>query len=116
MKEIIINIFNTVGNAFCVDSDDGEVIFRLIEKAMQEEKKIKLSFQNVEMLTSAFLNTAIGQLYRDFEEEQIQSSLSVESMLPEDQALLKRVTTTAKLFYNDPDKMQKSIDEILGEE
>ncbi|MCD4803205.1 MAG: STAS-like domain-containing protein [Anaerolineales bacterium] len=68
------------------------------------------------MLTSAFLNTAIGQLYRDFTEEKIKSSLSVKHMLPEDKALLKRVTTTAKLYYNDPERMQNSINEILGEE
>ena len=116
MQEIIISVFNMVGSAFCVEADDGQKVYDLIEKALHEGKKIKLSFQNVEMLTSAFLNTAIGQLYRDFTEEKIKSSLSVKHMLPEDKALLRRVTTTAKLYYNDPERMQNSINEILGEE
>jgi len=115
MQEIIISVFNMVGSAFCVEADDGQKVYDLIEKAIQEEKKIKLSFQNVEMLTSAFLNTAIGQLYRDFTEEKIKSSLSVEYMLPEDKALLKRVIATAKVYYKDPERMQNSINEILGE-
>ena len=68
------------------------------------------------MLTSAFLNTAIGQLYRDFQEDSIRSSLSVEHLSSEDKALLKRVTSTAKLYYNDPERMENSIKEILGEE
>lgn len=116
MQEIIIHVFNVVGSGFCVEADDGQKVYGLIKKAFHEGRKIKLSFQNVEILTSAFLNTAIGQLYRDFSEEEIKSSLSVENMLPEDKALLKRVTGTAKLYYKDPDGMQKSINEILGEE
>jgi Icc-related predicted phosphoesterase len=115
MEEIIISIFNVVGNSFCVEADDGQKVFDLIKKALQEEKKARLSFQNIEMLTSAFLNTAVGQLYRDFEENKIKSSLTVEDMTPEDKALLKRVTTTAKLYYKDPERMENSIKEILGE-
>jgi Icc-related predicted phosphoesterase len=115
MDEIIINVFNIVGNNFCVDTDDGQKVFDLIKKALQEEKKVKLSFQNVEMVTSAFLNTAIGQLYRDFKEDKIKNSLSVEQILPEDSALLKRVVRTAKLYYKNPERMKDSIKEILGE-
>lgn len=116
MQEIIIRVFNTVGSAFCVEADDGQNVYDLIVKALREGKKIRISFQNVEMLTSAFLNTAIGQLYRDFEEEKIKNSLTVENMLPEDKALLKRVIATAKLFYSDPERLQNSIKEILGDE
>ena len=116
MQEIIISVFNTVGNAFCVEGNDGQKVYDMIIKAIHEEKKIKLSFQNVEMLTSAFLNTAIGQLYRVFTEEKIKGSLSVKQMLPEDKVLLKRVINTAKLYYKDHERMQNSINEILGEE
>jgi hypothetical protein len=116
MQEITISLFNTVGSRFCVDADDGRKVYDLIAKALREGTRIKLSVQNVEMLISAFLNTAIGQLYRDFSEGKIKGSLSVEHMLPEDKALLKRVTATAKLYYTDPERMQKSINEILGDE
>ncbi len=115
MQEINISVFNTVGNRFCVESDDGQNVYNLIQKALQEGKKVKLSFQNIEMLTSAFLNTAIGQLYRDFSEDKIKNSLTVEYLSPEDKVLFKRVTTTAKLYYKDPERMQNSIKEILGE-
>jgi len=115
MQEINISVFNTVGNSFCVEADDGQKVYNLIQKALQEGKKVKLSFQNAEMLTSAFLNTAIGQLYRDFPEDKVKSSLTAEYLSPEDKALFKRVTTTAKLYYKDPERMQNSIKEILGE-
>lgn len=115
MKEIVISVFNTVGDTFCVDANDGQKLYDLIKIALQEGNQVKLSFQNVEMLTSAFLNTAIGQLYRDFEEDKIKNSLSAEHLCLEDKILLKRVTSTAKLYYKDPERMQNSINEILGE-
>ncbi|MBE7446150.1 MAG: STAS-like domain-containing protein [Planctomycetia bacterium] len=115
MEILTISVFNTVGNSFCVEADDGQKVYELIKKALQENRKVKTSFQNVEMLTSAFLNTAIGRLYKDFTEEEIKSSLSVDNLANEDAALLKRVVSTAKLYYKDPEEMEKSITEILGE-
>jgi len=115
MDKITINIFNTVGNSFCVEADDGQKVYELIKKALSEDKKVRISFQNIEMLTSAFLNTAIGQLYRDFDEKEIKQKLSVDQMANDDKVLLKRVTNTAKQFYKNPEQMQKSINEIMGE-
>lgn len=45
MREIIISVFNTVGNAFCVEADDGEKVYALIEKAFQEKKKSSFPFK-----------------------------------------------------------------------
>jgi len=115
MKEINMNVYNIVGNAFCVESDDGNKVYELLKKALNEDKNIVLSFQNVEMLTSAFLNTAVGQLYRDFDEQKIKSSLRVENVSDDDKILLKRVVATAKLYYKEPERMERSISEILGE-
>jgi hypothetical protein len=115
MDEVLINVFNSVGNPFCVEVDDGQKINDLIVKVLKEGKKVKLSFQNVEMLTTAFLNSAVGQLYRDFSEDEIKRLLSVEQIEPDDIALLKRVVDTAKLFYRDPTRLRNSINEILGE-
>lgn len=115
MKEITIHVFNTVGNSFCVEAEDGDKVYALIKKALEEEKNVKVSFQNIELLTSAFLNTAIGQLYKDFPEEKIKKHLSIDQLSMQDVALLKRVISTAKLYYQNPKRMEESINEILGE-
>lgn len=115
MQEIRISVFNVAGNSFCLESEDGQKVYDLLCQAIQQDKKVELSFQNVELLTSAFLNTAIGQLYRDFEEDRIKNSLVIVHLSPEDKALLKRVIRTAKLYYQDPQRMMRSIQEILGE-
>lgn len=115
MEVIKVIVYNIVGNSFCIEADDGQLIFNLLDKAFKEERTAQLDFQNVEMVTSAFLNTAVGQLYRDYSVDFIKQHLSVVNMLPEDMALLKRAVDTAKLFYSDPERLQKSINEILGE-
>ena len=113
---IRVSVFNVVGNSFCVDATDGEAVFATLSKAVQQNQPVELSFQNVDMLTSAFLNTAIGQLYRDFSEKQIRDLLSVTEIANEDKVLLKRVIETAKLYYKDPQWLEDSIKKIMGEE
>lgn len=115
MEKITISIINTVGSSFCTETEDGQKVYELIKKALEEKKKVNISFLNVEMLTTAFLNTAIGQLYNNFTEEIIKNSLSVDNLTPSGAVSLKRVIETAKLYYKNPDAMQKSINDILGE-
>lgn len=115
MDNTTINIVNTVGDSFCVEAEDGQKVFELIKKALSEKRSVTLSFLNVEMLTTAFLNTAVGQLYRDFSEEFIKENLKVENLTNSGIVSLKRVVDTAKLYYKDPEAMQRSINEIMGE-
>lgn len=115
MERITINIVNTVGDSFCIEAEDGQKVYELIKKALLENRKVTLSFLNVEMLTTAFLNTAVGQLYRDFSEELIKDSLGVENLSQSGSVSIKRVVDTAKLYYKDPEAMQRSINEIMGE-
>lgn len=115
MDEIKINIFNIVGQSNCTLPEDGDKVYETLEKALSENKKVLISFKNVEKLTSAFLNNAIGKLYSKFEEEQIKESLSTEDMSASGKVLLKRVVSTAKSFFKNPDRMKESIQKILGD-
>jgi hypothetical protein len=113
MESTTINIVNVVGDAFCVEADDGQKVYNLIKRAYTEKRKVVLSFLNVEMLTTAFLNTAIGQLYGNYKEDFIKENLTVENVSQSGLISIKRVVDTAKLYYKDPDAMQRSIDDIL---
>lgn len=113
---INIMVFEVAGSSICVSSDDGQVVHDRIAAALREGKKVKLSFLNVESLTSAFLNAAIGQLYGEFSEEVIRGGLSVAEMAQDDMGLLKRVVITAKEFFSDPTRFKKAHAEALEEE
>ncbi|MCL2101686.1 MAG: STAS-like domain-containing protein [Fibromonadales bacterium] len=113
MKKIELRVYQIVGNEVCVSADDGHKVYESIKTFISEKKKIVLSFQNVTMLTSAFLNTAIGQLYGSFSEKDIKLCLSVSNLPELDLVLLKRVVENAKCYYSDPQKMEQTIKEVL---
>lgn len=113
MYDTKINVVSTIGDGFCVAAEDGQKVFELIWGALKDQKSVIVSFQNVEMLTAAFLSTAIGQLYKDFSESDIKSHLKVSDISDSGKVALKRVVDTAKLYYRDPKALQKSINSIL---
>lgn len=109
------SVYQIVGNEICVEAEDGLKVSAIIRDFISNKKKIQLSFLNVKMLTSAFLNTAIGVLYKDFSDEDIKTYLSVTDIDSTDAVLLKRVVETAKAFYSNPDRIRNSLKEILEE-
>jgi hypothetical protein len=113
--QVTIRVFEVVGSGLCVASDDGQKVHDQIAQALRSNKKVQLSFLNVDSLTSAFLNAAIGQLYGNFSEEQIRASLSVADIDQDDLALLKRVVETAKEYFHDPERFEKARREALEE-
>ena len=112
MEPVNIQVYSIVGNSLCVDAEDRQRVFDQISQALKANLTVVVSFLNVEMLTSAFLNTAIGQLYRDFSEEVIKKSLTTKDLSNVDKALLKRVVKTAKMYYKDPTWMEQTLSEI----
>jgi hypothetical protein len=115
-KEAIIRVFEIVGGSLCVSSEDGQIIHDKIAHLIREGHKVVVSFDRVETLISAFLNAAIGQLYGEFTEEQIRSSLSVRDMAPEDMALLKRVVDNAKAYFKNRSSFDQAWKEEVGDE
>lgn len=114
-QNVIIRVHEVVGSGLCVASDDGLKVHDQIAAALREGRKAELSFKDVEGLTSAFLNAAVGQLYSEFSNEEIKFGLSVSDMEQEDLELLKRVVETAKEYFKDPDRYSRASREVLGE-
>ncbi|OCK51893.1 hypothetical protein BA768_15450 [Chryseobacterium sp. CBo1] len=113
MESTTVSIVNTIGDVYGVEAEDGQKVFNLIKKAFDNKYKVILSFLNVEMLTTAFLNTAVGQLYKDYPEDVIKKYLSVSDISDSGKVSLKRVVDTAKIYYKDPGALQRSINDIL---
>ncbi len=114
IEEIII--FKELSNPICADSEDGKIIYEKISHALKNNKKIKLSFDGIDIITSAFLNTAIGQLLKEFNRDFLKNNVAFESLKNEDAVLLKRVIDTAERYYNSPDHIKKSLEDILNKD
>lgn len=110
-KKIDISVYEVVGGPLCVAADDGQQVHSRIARALKEKCDVALSFNNVNLLTATFLNTAIGQLYGEFSEDEIRSSLKVTDMETEDLVLLKRVVDNAKRYFKAPERFNRVIHE-----
>lgn len=111
-----LSVFEIVGSPLCVAAGDGQKVNDRLTVAFKEERPVTLSFYNVTTMTSAFLNTAVGQLYGVFSEEQIRAWLKVQDIQADDLALLKRVVDTAKLYFKDPQTFELALRETMGDE
>ena len=111
-NQIKIKVADLIGNSICISAEDGQKVFEKIESLLKNGKQVIVSFENVTMLISLFLNVAIGQLYSSFSEEAIRAQLKVEGLSLDDMELLKRVVDNAKKYYSN----KKSYDDAWLEE
>jgi hypothetical protein len=114
-NNVTLSIFEIVEGPLCVASDDGQKVYGRIAAGLKEGSNITVSFLKVSHLTAAFLNSAIGQLYGTFSEDQIRSQLKVKDMQTDDLVHLKRVVDTAKQYFKDPKRFNKAVHDTLRE-
>lgn len=113
---ITISLVETAQTPHCSASEDGQKVYEQILKAFKDGNQVKISFEGVEDLTTAFLNTAVGQLYGIFTDEEIKLKLTVVNYEQEDLTILKRVVDRAKEFFKDPSLHNEALKETLGGE
>ena len=115
-ENIRISMFEVVGSPFCVASNDGQKVHKHLDAALRANQEVVLSFHNITALTKPFLTAAIGELYGTFSEEKIRSLLKIEDAEPKDLALLDRVLRSAKLYFEDPKRFNRAIQEVMGDD
>ena len=116
IEEIKINVFEVIGGTAAVATEDGNNLYLRICKALDKKIYVTLDFMNIELVTSTFLNTAIGQLYSSYSSNILKEYLKVKNMANEDLVLLKKVVERAKDYFKDPDSMKKTIKTVLDSE
>lgn len=113
-----INIFNVINSPFCIEPEAGRKVYDLIVAALKEDKKVQLSFLNITMVITAFLNEAIGVLYKDFDAEKIDQIeyINVSEDLKESfEASLDKVKSGAPVYYRHQAELDDATKSILEE-
>ena len=110
----ILRIHGIVGKTICTASRDGQTVYERLEKAFEAEQPVALSFQNVSIMTPAFLNVAIGQLYGKYAEGKIDGLLSFRDITDNDLELVHIVIASTKRYFQDPVRYRKIFREELS--
>ncbi len=114
IKNINIRIFQEIGTNIAVSLKDGDKIYQKINTVFEKNIQVNLDFINIKIITSAFLNAAIGQLYNKYNSDKLKNSLKLINMTPEDKELLKRVVDRAQEYYKDKDSINKIIEKSIN--
>lgn len=97
----IIDVNTVIKSDIAVSPAKGDILYNVIKKSIQQEGKIQLDFGNVEQLTTAFLNNAIGNLYKNFTSEELNKNIKVVGLDELDKYLLTKVINRAKMNIED---------------
>ncbi|GAB4233135.1 MAG: hypothetical protein Tsb0034_06210 [Ekhidna sp.] len=103
-------ISEIIGGDTAVSTDDGQKVFDLLQKNIASHKSAVADFSEINIMTTAFLNAAIGQLYSQFTSEELNKYLKLVNVADEDKILFKKVVDRAKQYFED----QKSFDSAVN--
>ena len=114
ITELHIRVYDEVSGAVAVSSEEGDKLHTKISKALSEKLNVVLDFINIEILTTAFLNAAIGQLYTDYSGEDLNKKLKFENVSPEDTSLFAKVAKRAKEYFRNKEEFENTVNESLN--
>lgn len=97
-----------------ITDEEGILIYQEILSLLNKGKNVELDFQGIIMMTTAFLNVVIGQLYKDYTSEQLKGRIIFSNISEADALRIKKVTDNAKLFYKDQDSFTQNVEEIIN--
>lgn len=109
------NITDLIGSPLGISPEDGQMIFDKIQPLIKNDQQVVISFDQLELVISLFLNVAIGQLYGTFSEEKIEKLVSFEDISTADQELLDVVKENAKQYFKSPKNYDEAWEAELNE-
>lgn len=96
-----IIIKDTINTDFAVSTDNGNEIFKLLNDNLSKGNTVLLDFGGITLMTTAFLNAAIGQLYStsQFNSDFLNDKLKIENVNDYDRPLFALVIQRAKEYF-----------------
>lgn len=80
MNKKVIIIYKCISSKSAVTTEQGDLLYQelhpLIEESISNNFKIELNFRDIDVITTAFLNNAIGKLFYEFEVDVLLNRLS----------------------------------------
>lgn len=103
-----LRIKDIIRGDFAVTTDDGDSVFKILDGYFEKGEKTILDFSEIYILTTAFLNAALGQLYSKYTSEDIAAHLKLENVNDSDKLLFKTVTQRAKEYFANKEEFEKN--------
>ena len=109
----ILKIKDIINRETAVSSDDGDIVYNSIVECIKSHTVAELDFSEISILTTAFLNSAIGQLYNTFSSDELNSAIKLKNVADEDKILFKKVIERAKEYFRDKKGFEDSANNAI---
>lgn len=107
MKFEVFPIFG----AICTTFKSGQSLYEVIIQNLKVNEKVELDFSGVRIVASPFFNGAIGQLYNDFSQDELNQNLIISNLVETGQEIIERIKDNAVLLKDK--EAQKALDDAL---
>jgi hypothetical protein len=116
MPQIVIK--ELINNDIAVSTDDGNIVFEKLNAHLLNDEKVVLDFEGIIIMTTAFLNVAIGKLYSnaDFNSEFLNKNIQFINVAKDDFILFKKVVERAKEYFGNKEGFENILNEPSGDE
>ena len=95
-----------------ISDKDGDKLCDVIDEKISDGMSVTVSFKNIDMIVTAFLNAGIGQLYGKHKWEVLDNQLKFTDFEDEnDRLVIEKVIESAKNYFKNKRRMDKIIDE-----
>lgn len=114
MSTIIIR--EIIKGDIAVSTSDGDLIHDLITDYLKKNETVTVDFEGISIMTTAFLNAAIGQLYSNptYSDDFLNKYLNLKNVAKEDRILFSEVVKRAKEYFRDKDRFEDSTNSIIN--
>lgn len=116
MKEKVI-VIEVLDSSLAVATEAGEKIYALIVTPLLNGERVILDFSGISIMTTAFLNAALGQLYStdSFTSDFLNKHLRLINVQEEDKPLFAMVIERAKEYYKNKEDFENSVNEPMND-
>ena len=111
--EIYLLLKDILQHDTAITYEDGEKVYALIFQVLTEEKKVILDFQGITLVIPAFLHAAIGELYKDFDSDFLNSHLTFINIEETNKALLDMTMELAQEYFSNLEVFERAIKNTL---
>lgn len=108
-----LKIKEVINSDLAISPEAGDKIFKLIVNELEKDNPVILDFSELDLMTTVFLNSAIGNLYSRFSSDVLNKLLKMENVPKADIFLIKEVVKMAKQKL-EPSILEKILEEELG--
>lgn len=113
LKTKQLKIINIINRETAVSSDDGGFVYDHIVDCINNKCIAELDFSEITILTTAFLNSAIGQLYNTYSSEELNNIIKLKNVADEDKILFKKVIERAKEYFKNKKGFENSANDAI---